>query len=61
VPTIPLHASVRNKHWRTAQAIAQSYLAALRACADFSAEFEVCVDALTAHLENASAQVARLG
>jgi hypothetical protein len=61
VPTISLHASVRNKHWRTAQAMAQSCLAALRACADFSAEFEVCVDALTAHLENASAQVARLG
>jgi HipA-like C-terminal domain len=61
VPAITLHASVRNDHWRTTLAMAQSYLAALHACPDFSAEFEVCVDALAAHLESASAQVARLG
>jgi HipA-like C-terminal domain len=61
VPPVTLHASVRNDHWRTALAMAQSYLAALRAHADFSAEFEGCVDALAAHLESASAQVVRLG
>ena len=60
VPAVTLHASVRNDHWRTALAMAQSYFAALRVCEDFSAEFEVCVDALAAHLESASAQVARL-
>ena len=60
VPAVTLHASVRNDHWRTALAMAQSYFAALRVCKDFSAEFEVCVDALAAHLESASAQVARL-
>ncbi|WP_310626650.1 type II toxin-antitoxin system HipA family toxin YjjJ [Limnohabitans sp.] len=61
VPTVTLHASVRNEHWRTALAMAHNYLATLRTCPDFSAEFEVCVDALAAHLESASAQVARLG
>lgn len=61
VPAVTLHASVRNDHWRTAQSMSKSYLAALRACPDFSAEFEVCVDALAAHMENASNQVARLG
>ena len=61
VPPPLLHASVRNDYWRTALTMAQNYLAALRACADLSAEFEVCVDALALHIESASAQVARLG
>ena len=61
VPAVTLHASVRNDHWRTALAMAQSYLAVLRTCPDFSTEFGACVDALAAHIENASAQVARLG
>jgi hypothetical protein len=61
VPPPLLHASVRNDHWRKALTMAQNYLAALRACADLSAEFEVCVDALALHIESASAQVARLG
>ncbi len=61
VPAVTLHASVRNDHWRTALALAQSYLIALRACPDFSAEFELCVDALAAHMESARDQVARLG
>jgi len=60
VPAIQLHASVRNDHWRTAQAMAQTYLTALRANEQFSADFEVCIDALAAHLENASTQIARL-
>jgi hypothetical protein len=33
----------------------------LRACPDLSADFGVCVDALAAHLVNASAQISRLG
>ena len=60
VPAIALHASVRNAHWRTALALAQSYLSALRSNTQFSAEFEVCVNALAAHIESASTQVARL-
>jgi len=60
VPAITLHASVRNDHWRTAQAMAQSYLAALRASSQFSADFEICIDALAAHMESASKQIARL-
>lgn len=61
LPAVTLHASVRNDHWRTAQGMARSYLSVLRACPDFSAEFEVCVDELAAHIENARNQVARLG
>ena len=60
VPAVALHASVRNDHWRQAQAMAQSYLAALRMCPDFSAEFQVCLDALANHLDIASAQISRL-
>ena len=60
VPAIALHASVRNDHWRTAQTMAQSYLAALRASTQLSTDFEVCVDALAAHMDSASAQIARL-
>lgn len=60
VPAASLHASVRNDHWRQAQAMAQSYLAALRACPDFSSDFAVCVDALAADLDSASAQITRL-
>ena len=55
-----LDASVRNDHWRTAQTMAQSYLAALRASTQLSTDFEVCVDALAAHMDSASAQIARL-
>lgn len=60
VPTSVLHISVRNAHWRTAQDMAQAYLVALRACTDFSADFEVCLDALATHLNNTNAQIARL-
>ena len=60
VPAVALHASVRNDHWRQAQDMAQSYLATLQACKDFSGDFQVCVSALAAHLASASAQIARL-
>jgi hypothetical protein len=60
VPAVVLHASVRNSHWRQAQDMAQSYLAALQACPEFSGDFKPCVDSLAAHLASASAQIARL-
>ena len=60
IPSLALHASVRNKHWHHALIMAQSYLAALRDCGQFSADFAVCIDALQAHIDNASQQVARL-
>jgi hypothetical protein len=60
VPAASVHASVRNDHWHQAQAMAQSYLAALQACPDFSADFAVCIEALAAHLDSASAQISRL-
>ncbi len=61
LPAPQLHASVRNDHWRTALALACIYLQTLRECSSLSTDFAVCVDALAAHLENASAQIARLG
>jgi hypothetical protein len=60
IPSLALHASVRNKHWHHALIMAQSYLAALQNCGHFSADFAVCIDALQAHIDNASQQVARL-
>ncbi len=60
VPATALHASVRNDHWRQAHVMAQSYLAALQACKDLSGDFQVCVNALATHLDNANAQIGRL-
>jgi len=61
IPSLALHASVRNKHWHHALIMAQTYLAALQNCGQFSADFEMCVDALEVHLNIASQQIARLG
>ena len=61
IPSLALHASVRHDHWRQALALAQSYFAALRDSGGFSKDFEVCVDALGAHLNCASQQISRLG
>ena len=57
---ITLHASVRNESWRRAQALATNYVSSLRACDEFSSEFQVCLDALAMHLESASTQINRL-
>ena len=61
IPSLTLHASVRNGHWRQALALVQSYFATLRDSHGFSQDFDVCVDALEAHLENAGQQISRLG
>ena len=61
IPSLTLHASVRNDFWRQALALAQSYFATLRDSHGFSQDFDVCVDALEAHLENAGQQISRLG
>ncbi len=61
IPSLALHASVGNDLWRQALAMAQSYLATLRDSDIFSKDFEVCVDALDAHLETADQQISRLG
>ena len=61
IPSLALHASVRNSHWHQALVMAQSYLLVLQNCGQFSADFAVCIDALQAHIDNASQQVARLG
>ena len=61
IPSLALHASVRNDFWRQALALAQSYLTALRDCNQFSDGFQVCIDALEVHLHSASQQILRLG
>jgi len=61
IPSLALHASVRNVIWRQALALAQSYLTALRNCNQFSDGFQVCIDALKVHLNSASQQISRLG
>ena len=61
IPSLALHASVRNDIWRQALALAQSYLTALRDCNQFSDGFQVCLDALEVHLNSASQQISRLG
>ena len=61
IPSLTLHASVRNDFWRQALALAQSYLTALRNCNQFGDEFQVCIDALEVHLHSASQQISRLG
>jgi hypothetical protein len=61
LPSLALHASVRNDHWRQALDIAQNYLLALQSCSQFSADFDVCLAALEAHLSSARQQISRLG
>ena len=61
IPSLTLHASVRNDFWRQALALAQSYFATLRDSHGYSQDFDVCVDALEARLENAGQQISRLG
>jgi hypothetical protein len=61
IPILTLHASVRNDFWRRALALAQSYFATLRDSHGFSQDFDMCVDALEAHLDNAGQQISRLG
>jgi hypothetical protein len=61
IPSLALHASVRNSHWHQALVMAQSYLLVLQNCGQFSADFAICIDALEVHLNIASQQIARLG
>lgn len=57
---ITLHASVRNGHWHQAHDWAKNYLDSLRTCDSFHPEFQVCIDALAAHLKIAGQQIKRL-
>ena len=57
---ITLHSSVSNESWRTAQELATTYLSEVQASTQFTPEFQVCIDALKAHIENTSAQINRL-
>lgn len=60
IAAITLNSCVSNENWRKAQQMALQYLASLRATNRFNAEFQVCIDALSAHLDSSAAQIARL-
>ena len=60
IAAITLNSCVSNENWRKAQQMALQYLGSLRATNRFNAEFQVCIDALSAHLDSAAAQIARL-
>lgn len=59
--TAYLHPSVDGETWRTARALAQTYLIRLSDDTRFSAAFQPCIDALREHLEDASQKIGRLG
>lgn len=57
---ITIHSSVNNENWRLALQLATAYLSSLRTSSEFNPEFQICMDALAAHLETATAQINRL-
>jgi hypothetical protein len=56
-----IHASVANETWRQATALAQSFLAKMRATSGFSQRFQACITALEQHIEAACTKIERLG
>jgi hypothetical protein len=60
VSSAHIHPAVDGATWRAAHALAQTYLARLRSDTGFSAAFQPCIDALHAHLADASQKVGRL-
>jgi hypothetical protein len=60
VSSAHIHPAVDGATWRAAHGLAQTYLARLRSDTGFSAAFQPCIDALHAHLADASQKVGRL-
>jgi hypothetical protein len=60
IQPITPHFSVSHAHWRRAEQLAMTYLAAIQAEDQFTAEFQVCVEALSVHLERTRAKISRL-
>jgi len=56
-----LHSCVEGPAWRRALELAQQFLGRLHNDARSSANFEPCIRALGAHLEDASQKIARIG
>ena len=56
-----LHSRVEGPAWHRALELAQNFMSRLRSDARFSANFEPCIRALNAHLEDASQKIARIG
>lgn len=61
VATCHLHASVDGDTWRAAHALAVKYTTRLAGDSRFSAAFQPCIEALSAHLQEAIHRIARLG
>lgn len=57
---ITLHPSVSNESWRTAQQLATTYLSEVQASTKFTPDFQICIDALKAHMQTTSTQIDRL-
>jgi hypothetical protein len=60
VSSAHIHPAVDGATWRAAHGLAQTYLARLRSDTGFSAAFQPCIDALHAHLADATQKVGRL-
>ncbi len=56
-----LHPAVEGATWRAAHGLAQTYMTRLRGDTRFSAAFQSCIEALGAHLNDASQKISRLG
>ena len=56
-----LRADIAPAQWRQAHGLAQAWLARVESGARFSPRFAPCIAALHAHIENAAAQLRRLG
>ena len=60
VSSAHMHPAVDGATWRAAHGLAQTYLARLRSDTGFSAGFQPCLEALHAHLADASHKIGRL-
>ena len=60
IHSITLHPCVRNENWRRAMQLAKDYLASLQEADQFNPEFQICIDALAAHLDAVNVQIDRL-
>jgi len=56
-----LHACVEGPAWCRALELAQKFMSQLRSDARFSANFQPCISALSAYIEDASQKIARIG
>jgi len=61
LPPASLTAAVDGKTWRQALHLAETFLAKVSDCADFSGRFAPCIGAMRRHIDEAASRIARLG